>query len=584
MSAATSDLGPTRKDIVEVLITKECLPVEMSHSGIGGVELSRKLEGQIRLCHAMIHVVGRCFGKETGHESGKSYTQLERELALGMGMPVHVFLCKEGFDYAEPDASGRELETDEDRRRRKKTDELQEKYRQDLVSRENRVEYRRVANRAELRSEILKASSIGPSGLREVPIGPWVILALVLILVFVFLSMMDRRAEARAEVEARRSLAEEAQSRKLEDMVAEVLRIQGEAVLRSSPGSAMRKESFQDEFRRIADQFAVTEEEVRKVVQAWIDEKRKSGTQLEVAQAEFLDWNLDKAIEVALRAAKEALDEGIRDDSQRDARIQDASEAYRLAGIASYGLGNEIEAGFRFTQAEACRARGTLGEIVGAVGRIEQAFVSAPTRIQVASLTLTNAELAAANQVLTADLSRTNLLLAEAESKLTEAGILLADARRQLAASQVGATNLLDSIPPAELSLRSSGPSGGGLGPVQPGDWVLFFGIPSQPGAVELRSGQANSASVGRLEFGIPYHIQRVENPELLQVEWMSGGSTNTGWLSDWRARAGVMKLDGQGLRIPGWKFQRTTNELSRPAPPQLFFPAPPRNLKVSPM
>jgi serine/threonine protein kinase/Flp pilus assembly protein TadD len=97
VSATTSDLGPCRKSVTDVLLTLGALPVVQEHFAPDYRTVSEMLRARIDECDAVICLVGRRYGQEARERPTdrprRSYTQLEYEIAVELGKPVFLFLA-----------------------------------------------------------------------------------------------------------------------------------------------------------------------------------------------------------------------------------------------------------------------------------------------------------------------------------------------------------------------------------------------------------------------------------------------------------------------------------------------------------
>lgn len=120
ISAATRDLGPTRDLIERAVLDLGAHPVVQAHFAPAGQTVAGLLREKIAASHAVIHLVGPCYGFEDEHlpaarehwsyEQGRrSYTQLEHDLAVELEKPLYLFLCTEDFPTALHDPEPDEL-------------------------------------------------------------------------------------------------------------------------------------------------------------------------------------------------------------------------------------------------------------------------------------------------------------------------------------------------------------------------------------------------------------------------------------------------------------------------------------------
>jgi len=105
ISAASADLKSVRDEVKAVVDRIQCHGVTQETFPQSYEEVTEMLRGIMENCDAVIHIAGVCYGSEPqGLPLGggrRSYTQLEREMALGFSRPVPVFVyvCGTAFDY-----------------------------------------------------------------------------------------------------------------------------------------------------------------------------------------------------------------------------------------------------------------------------------------------------------------------------------------------------------------------------------------------------------------------------------------------------------------------------------------------------
>jgi hypothetical protein len=99
ISAATPELGSVRKLVETALKTNDYHAVEQTTFPPDYRDLVDKLRERIQSCDAVVHIAGYCYGAEPPSRPvdapRRSYTQREHDIAVGLGMPVYVFLTGE---------------------------------------------------------------------------------------------------------------------------------------------------------------------------------------------------------------------------------------------------------------------------------------------------------------------------------------------------------------------------------------------------------------------------------------------------------------------------------------------------------
>lgn len=146
ISAASKDLGTSRRVVRDALVKLDCLPKEQSDFSLSGKSLVEHLRTLIQDSEGVIHLVGTCFGAEapppyTTSDRPRSYTQLEHDLALQLGKPLYVLFCAPDFPFdahePEPDVKST----------------LQLQYREEL--KRGGIDRRTIRSQEELRAQVL---------------------------------------------------------------------------------------------------------------------------------------------------------------------------------------------------------------------------------------------------------------------------------------------------------------------------------------------------------------------------------------------------------------------------------------------
>lgn len=114
ISATSADLAPMRELVKRAVLDLGAHPIEQEQFAPAGKTVAEMLREKIAASHALIHLVGECYGAENETapparehrayaEGRRSYTQLEHDLAKQLGKPIYVFICGENFPYREHD-------------------------------------------------------------------------------------------------------------------------------------------------------------------------------------------------------------------------------------------------------------------------------------------------------------------------------------------------------------------------------------------------------------------------------------------------------------------------------------------------
>lgn len=128
VSATTGDLATSRENVKDALLSMKCYPVEEANFQPDYLAITEMLEGKIKSCQALIHVVGFRYGAEVDPKHlpddapRRSYTQREYDVACQLGKKVYVFVCAENFPFDE-------CESEPDGLRK-----LQQKHRKDIMA------------------------------------------------------------------------------------------------------------------------------------------------------------------------------------------------------------------------------------------------------------------------------------------------------------------------------------------------------------------------------------------------------------------------------------------------------------------
>jgi hypothetical protein len=191
ISATSADLGAARRAAVEFFNRHpHYKPVEQEDRESVPATLLVNDRRQLAECHAVLHIVGECYGAEPaagaerseggeGAELGgeravvpgaggqrRSYTQREYDHARALGKPLYLFVCEETFPY------------DQHKPETRKKQALQRAHREAILAGEHR--YERIADFAALDTELRNIhlapqrldAKLGRTRRRDALIGP----------------------------------------------------------------------------------------------------------------------------------------------------------------------------------------------------------------------------------------------------------------------------------------------------------------------------------------------------------------------------------------------------------------------------
>src|SRR6516165_8321620 len=101
ISAVTRELGSVRKLVKKGLEDHDYHAVEQDNFPPDYRELKDMDQKWIDSCHAVVHIVGHCYGAEPSERPAdaprRSYTQLEYDIARELEKPVYVFVTGARF-------------------------------------------------------------------------------------------------------------------------------------------------------------------------------------------------------------------------------------------------------------------------------------------------------------------------------------------------------------------------------------------------------------------------------------------------------------------------------------------------------
>ncbi len=107
VSATSRDLRTARTLVSEGLRRMECLPIVQDDFPPDYKSVREMLVTKIKTCNAVVHLAGFYYGAEPQptppDPERRSFTQMEYEIAMELGLPCYVFLCGEKFPFDEHD-------------------------------------------------------------------------------------------------------------------------------------------------------------------------------------------------------------------------------------------------------------------------------------------------------------------------------------------------------------------------------------------------------------------------------------------------------------------------------------------------
>ncbi len=106
VSATSRDLKTARGLVSEGLRRMECLPIVQDDFPPDYKSVREMLRTKLETCDAVVHLAGFYYGAEPqpvleGSPDRRSFTQMEYEIAVELGLPCYVFLCGEKFPFDE---------------------------------------------------------------------------------------------------------------------------------------------------------------------------------------------------------------------------------------------------------------------------------------------------------------------------------------------------------------------------------------------------------------------------------------------------------------------------------------------------
>ncbi len=109
ISSTYADLIEERKKILDVLFMADCIPAGMEAFVAADAEQFEVIKKVIDLCDYYVLIIGKCYGS-IHPDTGKSYTEMEYDYAIGQGIPILVFAIDDNMDL-----SVDKMETDENK-------------------------------------------------------------------------------------------------------------------------------------------------------------------------------------------------------------------------------------------------------------------------------------------------------------------------------------------------------------------------------------------------------------------------------------------------------------------------------------
>ncbi len=147
ISAASADLRGARIVVKHALLTLGCYPIVQEHFEPDYRSVKEMIRSRLASCHAMVHLVGRRYGGEPSPQTlpagapRRSWTQMEYDLAVELGLKTYLFVCADDYPFDSPDTPETPEETT-----------LQEAHRQAILNGEQL--YVEVANPNELANRV----------------------------------------------------------------------------------------------------------------------------------------------------------------------------------------------------------------------------------------------------------------------------------------------------------------------------------------------------------------------------------------------------------------------------------------------
>lgn len=126
ISSTYNDLMEERKKVLDILLMADCIPAGMEAFVATDEEQFNVIKKVIDLCDYYILIIGSRYGT-VSETTGLSYTEMEYNYAISIGMPVLVFIRKES-------ANPEEQEKEDDPTKQKKLEEFKKRAMQNRLT------------------------------------------------------------------------------------------------------------------------------------------------------------------------------------------------------------------------------------------------------------------------------------------------------------------------------------------------------------------------------------------------------------------------------------------------------------------
>jgi len=310
VSATSRDLRTARTLVSEGLRRMECLPIVQDDFPPDYKSVKEMLRAKISDCDAVVHLAGFYYGAEPqpvpeDSEERRSFTQLEYEVAVELGLPCYVFICGENFPFDE-----HELEPEEKRQlqiahreRLLKRDEVYYEFdtREDLNSRTRELQLKVESLRDELAKERTR---------RRMTLG---IAAAALLVTLAGGAFLYLKTQSQQDVIAETTGKLDAQQALIEQLIAEQERLRGEKgdfaglAEQAERNVAEANNQSPEEIRAAIDAAIVDAKEAVVTAQESGDSPAIAAALLQLAEAELAAGRKTEAI-AAYRERLTALD------------------------------------------------------------------------------------------------------------------------------------------------------------------------------------------------------------------------------------------------------------------------------------
>ena len=109
ISSTYTDLKKERKKAQEIMLAADCIPAGMEAFVASNAEQFDVIKKVIALCDYYVLIIGGRYGS-INKETGLSYTEMEYEYAVSIGMPILVFAIDDSVHLSQ-----KKKETEEDK-------------------------------------------------------------------------------------------------------------------------------------------------------------------------------------------------------------------------------------------------------------------------------------------------------------------------------------------------------------------------------------------------------------------------------------------------------------------------------------